>query len=456
MYGLAGKLLTRFGQGARRLVPQPRFAPSSLIDTATNPKTYQGLAQSASDTLGRALPPQFRGVGFQNVPPSALSALDDAAAAPFAGPVRQQILDKASKEFTRKAGSGTTRVPVIPTGGQPVPTVTPTSGTNPIVGPIPSRLSPGGGIIPQPGGNLLKNLGGLNPLNNPKRLLDPTGFRGGLIYGTAANTVLPRLGFDEKNTAAISTALTMPGGPIPKFLAGMVAYDVNNPLAKGTLDSISENLSPEQQALRDKLLKERIAAGSQKATVGNSGLMNMPPSVNTNLSAYDEGVTLPDVGSAGNAGGYDPGLGRIISAQDVEPKVVDTSTQLPPSAEQTYMDPYAYQLQVYGQGRQAAQSQAEMDKVRNLGLAIHRDMYANTMYKSHSPQIRETFPDMSTNSLENIVKEKGVQLPGSMTNVDSYNELLAQDEEARIYKLDETTADVEEILKEIAERRKGK
>ena len=55
MYGLAGRLLTGFGQGVRRLAPKPRFAPASLIDTATNPKTYQGLAQSASDTLGRGI-----------------------------------------------------------------------------------------------------------------------------------------------------------------------------------------------------------------------------------------------------------------------------------------------------------------------------------------------------------------------------------------------------------------
>ena len=120
MYQLAGRLLQGLVQGARRAAPQARFARTSLIDTATDPKTYQGLAQSASDTLGRALPPQFRGAGFQNVPTSALGVLDDAAAAPFAGPARQQVLNKASKEFRRQAGSGTSRVPVIPTGGQPV------------------------------------------------------------------------------------------------------------------------------------------------------------------------------------------------------------------------------------------------------------------------------------------------------------------------------------------------
>ena len=39
------------------------------------------------------------------------------------------------------------------------------------------------------------------------------------------------------------------------------------------------------------------------------------------------------------------------------------------------MDPYAYQLQVYGQGRQAAASQESQAAVRDLGLAIHQRLY---------------------------------------------------------------------------------
>ena len=39
-----------------------------------------------------------------------------------------------------------------------------------------------------------------------------------------------------KSTAAISTALTMPGGPVVKTLAGLIAYDVNNPMATGTVE----------------------------------------------------------------------------------------------------------------------------------------------------------------------------------------------------------------------------
>ena len=245
-------------QSAGRMAPQARFARASLLDTATNPKTYVGLAESASDTLGRALPSQFRGAGFQNVPANALGALDDAAAAPFAGPVRQQILDKATKEFARKAGSGTTRVPVIPTGGQPIPAITNTGGRNPIVGPIPSRLSPRGGIPLQAGGNLLgKSLQGLGFLGAANQLRQ--GNVGGAIFEGSLMAPFPYLA-GAAGLFAVGDGLMTPSA------------------GDGTLDSISENLSPEQQALRDKLLKERIAAGTQKLTVGNSGLINQPPS----------------------------------------------------------------------------------------------------------------------------------------------------------------------------------
>jgi hypothetical protein len=150
----------------------------------------------------------------------------------------------------------------------------------------------------------------------------------------------------------------------------------------------------------------------------------------------------------------DPAIGRTVSSADTKPTVVNKSTQLPASAEQTFIDPYAYQLQVYGQGRKAAQSQEEMDKVRDLGLAIHRNMYPQFYNNtSMSPQMRETFPDRATQSLENTVQEKGIQLPASMIDADSKNELLASQEEASIYQLDQATADVEDLLKLIAERR---
>ena len=313
-------------------------------------------------------------------------------------------------------------------------------------------------------------------------------------------------------------------------------------------------------------------AGEYQAGTPSRPLMNLPRSVNTNLAAYDESVTLPAVGSAGNAGAaqsldpnspgggyipptsvqqnlpvtqvspqdrayakerarveamikanpdmqkqdiaaarakvrdqglaewakantelaknvrpgqvgyeiardvaypmpssladpsipdlgyninlqYDPGFGRTISNTDVKPSVVDTSTQLPPSAEQTYMNPDFYQLQGYQQGQGAAASQTEGPKVAKLGSAIRRELYPQfDGTTSFSPQMRETFPDRSTQSLENVVQEKGVQLPDSMITADGQTQLLFGLTDNRMYQYNQQVAEVDKLLKLIADR----
>ena len=82
-------------------------------------ETYSNLADNATDALGQLLPKQFRGAGFQNVPTNALNVLDDLTNLP-AGPIKDMAQRRAAQEFAKKAGSGTVRVPVIPTGGQRV------------------------------------------------------------------------------------------------------------------------------------------------------------------------------------------------------------------------------------------------------------------------------------------------------------------------------------------------
>ena len=380
-------------QGGKRLIPQRRFAPASLLDTATNPKTYQGLAQGASDTLGRVLPPQFRGAGFQNVPTGALGALDDAAAAPFAGPVRQQILQKASKDFAKKAGSGTTRVPVIPKGGQPVNVS------------APGRYTvTGKGMPPQAGGNLLgRGIQGLGILGAANQLRQ--GNVGGAVLEGSLIAPLPYLA-GAAGLFALGDGVMTPS------------------VADGTMKDIK--LTPQQQALADRLTKERIAAGTQKATVGNSGLMNLPPSVNTNLAAYDEGVTLPSVSSAGNMGSFRSAIqARNTGAGDGNSNNSPTlppATNLPPSPEETpaMMDPYAYNLAVYGQGRTAAGTQEERKAVQNLGTAINQRLFPTLNNQtSFNPLMARTFPDRYPQSLEAFIEERGIQKPNSMNEVDA-------------------------------------
>ena len=166
--------------------------------------------------------------------------------------------------------------------------------------------------------------------------------------------------------------------------------------------------------------------------------------------------SIPDLGYNINLQ-YDPGLGRTISNTDVKPSVVDTSTQLPPSAEQTYMDPDFYQLQGYQQGQGAAASQTEGPKVAKLGSAIRRELYPQfDGTTSFSPQMREIFPDRSTQSLENVVQEKGVQLPDSMINADGQNELLSGLTDNRMYQYNQQVAEVNKLLNLIADRQLGR
>lgn len=126
----------------------------------------------------------------------------------------------------------------------------------------------------------------------------------------------------------------------------------------------------------------------------------------TENAAYDESVTLPAVGSAGNAGGYSP----------------PPATNLPPSPEETpaMMDPYAYNLAVYGQGRTAAGTQEERKAVQNLGTTINQRLFPKlNNQSSFSPLMKRTFPDRYPQSLEAFIEERGIQKPASMTEADS-------------------------------------
>ena len=153
---------------------------------------------------------------------------------------------------------------------------------------------------------------------------------------------------------------------------------------------------------------------------------------------------------------FDPSIGRTVTSADVTPSVVDTSTQLPPSAEQTYMDPGFYQLQGYQQGQGAAESQTEGPKVAKLGSAIRRELYPQFDNKtSMSYQMREMFPDRSTQSLENTIQEKGVQLPGSMINADAQNELIGGATDNFTYQYDAQSREVDKLLKMLAQNRRG-
>jgi hypothetical protein len=94
------------------------------------------------------------------------------------------------------------------------------------------------------------------------------------------------------------------------------------------------------------------------------------------------------------------------------------------SAEQTMMDPYAYNLAVYGQGRQLATTKDERAAVRDLGLAINRNLYPKlNKTQDINPLLQATFPERTNDTLTGNINSRGTTLPGSMTEADSGSEL---------------------------------
>ena len=107
---------------------------------------------------------------------------------------------------------------------------------------------------------------------------------------------------------------------------------------------------------------------------------------------------------------------------------------LPASAEQSVdTAPFQHQMAIYEQGRNAAQTQAERNQVRDLGLAIHKahnpQLYTNFQTpmasdRTFNPLMANTFPDAYPQTREAFIAEGGVQLPQTMNNVDARNELI--------------------------------
>jgi hypothetical protein len=167
----------------------------------------------------------------------------------------------------------------------------------------------------------------------------------------------------------------------------------------------------------------------------------LPPSVNQNLGAYDESVTLPNVGSAGNAGGYNPirqnqSFGASpLAAPALPPEERAYQTELARTQQMAAANPYFQQMDLYAQGQRAMQTQEDMDKVRDLGLAINRSMYG----------------DMTTPRTPN-------QLMAGLTPPGPAQPVIPMDEEGRIGQLDAAAAGVQDFMRKYAEgmkKRKG-
>lgn len=111
---------------------------------------------------------------------------------------------------------------------------------------------------------------------------------------------------------------------------------------------------------------------------------------------------------------------------------------LPASAEQSMdTNPMATANALYQQGREAAKTQAEMNQVRDLGLAIHKahnpHLYTNFQTpmasdQTFNPQMSglktSMFPEGYPATREAFIAGGGVQLPASMSNADDRNAVI--------------------------------
>ena len=158
----------------------------------------------------------------------------------------------------------------------------------------------------------------------------------------------------------------------------------------------------------------------------------LPPSARV-VTQYPEGIpTGVGGGNAAQAQSLDPkapGGGYIPPTPTFNP-----NQDLPASAEQSVdTSPFQHQMAIYEQGRNAAQTQAERNQVRDLGLAIHKahnpQLYSNFQTpmasdRTFNPLMANTFPDAYPQTREAFIAEGGVQLPQTMNNVDARNELI--------------------------------
>jgi len=102
-----------------------------------------------------------------------------------------------------------------------------------------------------------------------------------------------------------------------------------------------------------------------------------------------------------------PENGNLTTPINLDAPLPDPQLAPTPAENAGAMDPYAYQLQVYGQGRQKASSQESQAAVRDLGLAIHQRLY---------PQFYADKENIPTTEVQN---------PNSMNFKDATRELEA-------------------------------
>jgi hypothetical protein len=147
---------------------------------------------------------------------------------------------------------------------------------------------------------------------------------------------------------------------------------------------------------------------------------------------------------------------------------------LPASAEQSIdTNPMQYQMALYEQGRGAAKTQAEMNQVRDLGLAMHKahnpHLYSDFQTpmasdRTFNPQMSgiktSMFPEGYPATREGFVKGGGVQMPYTMTDKDAQTQVIEGNKKQGLAQLAEATqmleeqAFMQEFMKDLEKKKK--
>jgi len=404
---------------------------SSPIDPIGT-RSYQQLGSQVDSALQRNLPRSFTGAGIQNAPINIIGQVSDLADMPEGSAkeaARNQIqrnlrmAERGLQPPGRPAGQGpggAFRAPGVGVGGSNTPGMT----FN------PNTRLPGGGPFQRDYGMTRDAMQAVKKTGSVAKK-----FKGIKNIGRGGLVELGLMGID-----AIGQALN------PDFAR-------KRAIQKRYQDATGDP----GYALTTEEMQKRLERGvdtdplAMRARYGGSGDMDAGPGGPSTLSELTAAATLngipgivdvdPKTGKglpgtfrrgdmdAGDSATYSPSTREYTFNSDTPPPAPilppPPSNNLPSSPEQSMMDPYAYNLAVYGQGRKLATTQSEMDAVRDLGLAINRKIYDQKFSKAQNinPLMASMFPERVNSTLQGNIKTRGTTLPGSMIEADSGSEL---------------------------------
>ncbi len=245
------------------------------------------------------------------------------------------------------------------------------------------------------------------------RRLGPVGSIGLGAFDLKGELDAGRSPVDAVGRTIFGTAGSLLAGRIPGL--GLVGSTAGYPAGAGFYDFLKGEMVPDVPAdivaIRERRLAKEGKTNKESNETKEPSTMygTIPPSVNTNLGAYDPGVTLP-------GGGRNPV--EEISLNDNSP-FVPAPNNLPSSPEAVVANPLQQKMAEYEQGRAKATTQEEMNAVRDLGLSIHQAANPQMYEESYNPLMAATFPERYTKTPEDFIVQGGIQAPRSMIEKDA-------------------------------------